>query len=297
EPEVHRRVRLEHARANPISASYHWHDASGNTVVWDGLRTPLAADIAPGATATANVKVATPQTGGTYTLTVDLVRDGIGWLGGTGGSQPLRVPLTVDTARFAASYGIPQQLDTFWAEQKTLSVQITNTGNQTWSGAGPNPVNVSYHIFDSAGQAVLWDGPRTALGADMAPGTARAFTIGFTAPSASGIYTLAFDLVREGVAWFSQVNVPMKNEPFTVVSGVVFYGSGFGHGVGMSQYGANGLAYGVTGRPYTGEQIVGQYFPGTTLQFGDAARPYNRVLLSQPSSQSRYRCGTNRYFD
>ena len=407
------------AGANPIAVSYHWHDASGNTVVWDGLRTPLVADIAPGATATANVKVATPQTGGTYTLTVDLVRDGIGWLGGTGGSQPLRVPLTVDTARFAASYGIPQQLDTFWAEQKTLSVQITNTGNQTWSGAGPNPVNVSYHIFDSAGLAVLWDGPRTALGADMAPGTARAFTVGFTAPSASGIYTLAFDLVREGVgwfadsgapqgrlpfsvtsglnggygmtttpaqvtigatvdlsvnvinysgktwpaaganpvhlgyhiigansgttyvwdgargtlptdvkpgtqttvpmrvqlpantgdyilawdlvqegvAWFSQVNVPMKNEPFTVVSGVVFYGSGFGHGVGMSQYGANGLAYGVTGRPYTGEQIVAQYFPGTTLQFGDAARPYNRVLLSQPSSQSRYRCGTNRYFD
>src|SRR5436309_2339443 len=208
------------AGANPIAVSYHWHDASGNTVVWDGLRTPLAADIAPGATATAHVKVATPQMGGTYTLTVDLVRDGIGWLGGTGGSQPLRVPLTVDTARFAASYGIPQQLDTFWAEQKTLSVQITNTGNQTWSGAGPNPVNVSYHIFDSAGQAVLWDGPRTALGADMAPGTARAFTVGFTAPSASGIYTLAFDLVREGVGWFADSGAPQGRLPFSVTSGL-----------------------------------------------------------------------------
>ncbi|HYK99059.1 MAG TPA: SpoIID/LytB domain-containing protein, partial [Candidatus Acidoferrales bacterium] len=407
------------AGANPIDVSYHWHDPSGNTVVWDGLRTPLVADVAPGATVTANVKVATPAKGGTYTLTVDLVREGVGWLGGTGGSQPLRQPVTVDTARFAASYGLPPQIDTFWLENKTLQVQLTNTGNQTWSGAGPNPVNLSYHIFDAAGNTVLWDGPRTAIGADVAPGTARAFTIGFTAPATSGVYTLALDLVREGigwfadggapqgrvpfsvtsglnggyaatttpgqvtigavvqlsvtvvnysgrtwpaaganpvhlgyhivgantgttyvwdgargtlpkdmapatqavvpmtvavppstgdyilewdlvqegVAWFSQVNVPMKKEPFTVVSGVVFYGSGFGHGVGLSQYGANGLANGVTGRPYTGEQIIQNYFPGTTFMFGDATRPFNRVLLSQPSSQSRYRCGTNAYFD
>jgi SpoIID/LytB domain protein len=47
----------------------------------------------------------------------------------------------------------------------------------------------------------------------------------------------------------------------------------------------------------TGEQIILKYFPGTQLAFGDAARPFNRVLLSQPSSTSAYRCGSNRYFD
>jgi len=31
---------------NPVRVSYHWHDASGNTVIWDGVRTPLAADVA-----------------------------------------------------------------------------------------------------------------------------------------------------------------------------------------------------------------------------------------------------------
>ena len=103
--------------------------------------------------------------------------------------------------------------------------------------------------------------------------------------------------MQEGVAWFSQVNIVMKREPFQVVPGVVFYGSGFGHGVGMSQYGANGLAQGVTGPAMTGEQIILKYFPGSSFQFGDAARPFNRVLLSQPSSTNAYRCGTNRYFD
>ena len=41
----------------------------------------------------------------------------------------------------------------------------------------------------------------------------------------------------------------------------VFHGRGFGHGVGMSQYGARGLAR--SGRTY--REILGYYFEGTTL--------------------------------
>src|SRR2546430_2388791 len=103
-------------------------------------------------------------------------------------------------------------------------------------------------------------------------------------------------MVQEGVSWFSQLGVQRKQELFTIVLGVTFYGSGFGHGVGMSQYGANGWATGVTGLTLTGEQIVARYYPGTTLQFVDAQRSFNRVLLSAPSSQGRYVCGDNRYF-
>ena len=38
-------------------------------------------------------------------------------------------------------------------------------------------------------------------------------------------------------------------------------GAGFGHGVGMSQYGA----YGAARQGLTADQIVGFYYPGTTL--------------------------------
>jgi peptidoglycan hydrolase-like amidase len=103
-------------------------------------------------------------------------------------------------------------------------------------------------------------------------------------------------MVQEGVAWFSSLGVQRKQEIFTIVPGVTFYGSGFGHSVGMSQYGANGWATGVTGVTLTGEQIVARYYPGTALQFVDAQRPSNRVLLSAPSSQGRYVCGDNRYY-
>ncbi len=404
--------------ANPIDLSYHWHDPAGNTVVWDGTRTALPADVAPGASATVNARVTAPLVAGTFQLTIDLVREGIGWFG-LQGSTPFRASAGVDAARYAASYALPATIDAYWAESKTVGVTVTNTGNQTWNASGATPVDLSYHIFDSSGNTVVWDGTRTPLGGDMAPGQAKTLQLGFVAPSATATYTLVIDLVREGigwfadggspparitfsvtsglsggygatttpgqvtigavvdltvqvmnygprtwpagganpvhlsyhirgansgtmyvwdgargylpndvpaytsatvpirvtvpagvgdyviswdlvqegVAWFSQVNVVMKQEPFTVVSGVVFYGSGFGHGVGMSQYGAQGYATGATGTPLTGEQIILKYFPGTAFQFGDASRPFNRVLLSQPSSQSRYRCGTNAYFD
>jgi len=116
-------------------------------------------------------------------------------------------------------------------------------------------------------------------------------------PAGTGDYTLAWDMVQEGVAWFSQLGVARKLEPFSVVPGVTFFGSGFGHGLGMSQYGANGWATGATGVPLTGEQIVAKYYPGTTLQFVDPTRTFNRVLLSAPSSQGRFVCGNNSYFD
>src|SRR5256886_13199079 len=65
----------------------------------------------------------------------------------------------------------------------------------------------------------------------------------------------------------------------------------------MSQLGGNGYASGAAGPAMTGEQIVAKYYPGTTLQFVDPSRSFNRVLLSAPSSQGRFVCGDNRYFD
>jgi peptidoglycan hydrolase-like amidase len=143
---------------------------------------------------------------------------------------------------------------------------------------------------------VIWDGARGGLPSSVPPLTSVTVPISVALPSGTGGYRLEWDMVQEGVAWFSQLGVQRKQELFTIVPGVTFYGSGFGHGVGMSQYGANGWATGITGLTLTGEQIVARYYPGTALQFIDAQRPQNRVLLSAPSSQGRYVCGDNRYF-
>ena len=55
----------------------------------------------------------------------------------------------------------------------------------------------------------------------------------------------------------------------------LFSGHGWGHGVGMSQYGAYGFAQ--HGATY--DQILAHYYPGTTL--GQAPRSTVRVLLAE----------------
>jgi stage II sporulation protein D len=57
-------------------------------------------------------------------------------------------------------------------------------------------------------------------------------------------------------------------------SRLVIRGAGFGHGIGMSQYGAYGLS--LQGVPY--QQILGRYYTGTALA-QVAAEPEVRVLL------------------
>jgi len=397
---------------NAVALAYHWHDATGATVVWDGARSPLAADLAPGASATVSARVVAPDRSGTYTLTLDLVREGVGWFAALGPSTPFRAPVAVAIPVVGASYAIPAGSASYIGERRTIAVTVTNTGNLPIATGGKEPVSLSYHLIDASGATLVWDGPRTALGADLAPGASRSVPLTFTTPAQPGAYTLALDLVREGVAWYSglgsppgkialtvtsglaagygasttpalatigatlqltvqltnygprtwaaagptpvrlsyhildadgravvwdgargllpadvpagaTVTVPVdvalpqrtgaytvswdlvqegvswfsaygiarKDEAITVQPGVTFYGKGYGHGVGLSQYGAQGWATGAVGLALTGEQIVARYYPGTSLANVDLARGALRVLLSSPSSAGRFSCG------
>ena len=66
----------------------------------------------------------------------------------------------------------------------------------------------------------------------------------------------------------------MRAVPAPVTS-FVFAGHGYGHGIGMSQYGALGYAQ----HGFTYAQILAHYYPGTTL--GSAPGLTLRVLLAE----------------
>ena len=60
---------------------------------------------------------------------------------------------------------------------------------------------------------------------------------------------------------------------------LVFSGHGWGHGVGMSQYGA----YGYAQHGWTAQQILAHYYPGTTA----ARRPSRRCACCSPTRRRR----------
>jgi hypothetical protein len=81
------RVELENTGETPwrgdrFTLSYHWLDALGNPIVWDGLRTPVTAE--PGESAAVEIAVRAPIPPGHYRLSIDVVDEGRFWFGELG---------------------------------------------------------------------------------------------------------------------------------------------------------------------------------------------------------------------
>lgn len=80
--------------------------------------------------------------------------------------------------------------------------------NRSWRPFAP-PIFASYHWLDSKGTVVVQDGARTPLPRAIAPGASCEMTLRVDTPPDAGRYTLAVDLVEEGVCWFSGAGAPL----------------------------------------------------------------------------------------
>jgi len=77
-----------------INLGYHWFSEKGETIVYDGLRTPLTHDLYPNEEVNLKVTVLTPDTPGNYILEFDLVQEMVAWFQQKG-SKTCRVNITV----------------------------------------------------------------------------------------------------------------------------------------------------------------------------------------------------------
>jgi hypothetical protein len=84
-------------------------------------------------------------------------------------------------------------------ERRTYDVRVANSGDDVWSWGtgGEPPVRVSSRWREVESSEV-----RTALPADVRPGTEAIVPVHVTAPEASGRFTLEIDLVHDHVRWF-----------------------------------------------------------------------------------------------
>ena len=204
--------------AYPINLGYHWTSASGANVVWDGTRTKLPGDLAAGQSVTVNAAITAPTAGGQYVLKLDLVQEGVAWFSGKGvatGNSQVAIAGPV-TPSFGATYALPPAPSGMAGTRATLPVTVQNTSNFAWSAAGANPVTLSYHWSNGAGQTVVWDGLRTKLSIDVPVGNLTQLQANVQFPSAAGTYTLRWDLVQEGVSWFSGRGVATANQTVSV---------------------------------------------------------------------------------
>jgi SAM-dependent methyltransferase len=116
-------------------------------------------------------------------------------------------------SRVASAYDVRYERYDGPAEAKTgeefrATVGIVNAGWDEWRSDGAHPVHVSYHWLKSNGGMFEFDGLRTDLPRQLGPGESCEVAATIRAPGTAGDYTLAIDLVKEGVTWFSEAGKP-----------------------------------------------------------------------------------------
>jgi hypothetical protein len=97
-------------------------------------------------------------------------------------------------------------------------VVLENAGSAPWRSRGQEGVQFAYHWLDPLGNAIVWDGVRTAFPRVVPPGDQIGLEVPVVAPRPPGSYRLAFDLVEEFRYWFQELgswplDVPVDVRP------------------------------------------------------------------------------------
>ncbi|GFP33188.1 hypothetical protein HKBW3S42_01510, partial [Candidatus Hakubella thermalkaliphila] len=166
----------DHKHPYHIHLSYHWYDAQGNLIQWEGLRSHLPRDLAPGerlhpfydpvevTVKVPEVSFPPPRRGSRHNALIrfDLVREGVTWFSWAGAST-LAFYTLVEKApelpSYSAIYTDHNSTPSIMAagSKASFPFAVRNTGRATWNRGGPNPVHASYHWYDRRGKVVLWD--------------------------------------------------------------------------------------------------------------------------------------------
>lgn len=135
-------------------------------------------------------------------------------------ANPLaKLRLNSETERlwYQVDYGAPLRLTAQVGETVTVPITLTNTGVRTWRSTGPNPFFLGYHLTHPDGSILSFESPRTILPEDVPPGGSVEVFADLEAPSKAGEYRIEWDMVQEGVTWFSFRGTPPSKSELTVV--------------------------------------------------------------------------------
>ncbi|MCC7161164.1 MAG: discoidin domain-containing protein [Anaerolineae bacterium] len=217
--------------ANPIRLSYRWYNVQGVEIP---LAPPaehfsLAQNVLPGQNAIIeNVKLRAPQWQGEYVVRFDLIQEGHAWFSALG-SLTRDLNLTVQAPPYALEWeqSIPLGDKGVALNSNTIgAVAVKNLGSRVWYKTGPNPVRLGYRWYNAQGVQVPVN-PYAGdfeMDADTPPGRTATFSsVVLRAPHYEGAFTLRWDVLHEGLTWFSQQGVETLDQVVHVYTPIPDY--------------------------------------------------------------------------
>jgi len=110
----------------------------------------------------------------------------------------------VSKGPLAVRWGAPPTIVPYAGTVVRAQVELENVGAIAWRTG----VSLAYHWLDDRDNPIVWDGLRTAA-PGLEPGERGAVEATVLGPIPPGPYRLAFDMVAENRAWFSELGSPM----------------------------------------------------------------------------------------
>jgi len=94
------------------------------------------------------------------------------------------------------------------------TVEVENAGSAAWRTRGADDgLFLAFHWLDDRGNAIVWDGVRTPLEREVAPGDTLRQKLVLRGPIPPGRYRLAVDLVEEHRFWLAELgNAPYEED-------------------------------------------------------------------------------------
>lgn len=185
-----------------FALSYHWLDSDLRPLQWDGRRTPLGAAVGPGQSREVVAELEAPRAAGDYLLALDIVHEGVLWVSERDPTpvEPLPVSVVAGHA-FAVVAGAVPRLAVGGAELRVRLV-LENRGARGWRDDGS--FALASHWLGRDGAVLQWEGPRSPIPRPVAPGETIELTAVVEVPVRPGVRRLQWDMVEEGVCWFSE---------------------------------------------------------------------------------------------
>jgi hypothetical protein len=136
----------------------------------------------------------------------------------------LRLSSETEQSWYQAQITSPASIQMRPRERVQVDIRIENSSLRTWEADGPRPFRLGYHLLSESGDSVSYDGERTQLPYDLAPGESVTIAAWVAAPDASGSYIIEWDMMQETVAWFSWKGAP-TSETYLNVRGAAVAGN------------------------------------------------------------------------
>lgn len=292
---------------NPIYLGYHWIDFdTKEIVVFDGRRSIISNDgIEVGQEIEFDLKIVAPSEPGDYVLQLDLVHEGITWFSYQG--VPTLEKFVSVGVNYSAQYdeggNTPNYLDP--GQEYEVEVRVKNTGMSFWESEGKRRIDLGTHwINRDTGEMIEWDGNRGLLDWDIEHEQEAVIKITIKAPDEPGRYILQYDMVHEGVTWFSEqgvipleVNIDVGRtldmSIVKVTSIQIFNGNGIAGAAGEAKNGLSTFGFKIHSLANAGEYDLDKTFIIYNTGQGKAAKQLK--IIFENADIYEYNSGWSHY--